>query len=143
MRTWTRNKVENHHLISPIFRVTTINGFSNKVTNCVFLGGKFCSVGSLGANGSYATVEQVNVTKCNFQGTQNGIRIKTWPVMITQGHLRTTFSFSLASSLPPPPLPPPLPHPHPHPSPLRMPPFLILSVCSVLCYSGLAIIVVR
>ncbi|XP_027081032.2 probable polygalacturonase At3g15720 [Coffea arabica] len=58
-----------------------INGGSSDIqmTNVSCGPGHGISVGSLGANGSYATVEQVNVTKCNFQGTQNGIRIKTWP----------------------------------------------------------------
>ncbi|CDP20789.1 unnamed protein product [Coffea canephora] len=50
-----------------------------QMTNVSCGPGHGISVGSLGGNGSYATVEQVNVTKCNFQGTQNGIRIKTWP----------------------------------------------------------------
>ncbi|XP_034205106.1 probable polygalacturonase At3g15720 [Prunus dulcis] len=37
------------------------------------------SVGSLGANGAYAAVENVYVRDCSFNGTQNGARIKTWP----------------------------------------------------------------
>nr|XP_043612087.1 probable polygalacturonase At3g15720 [Erigeron canadensis] len=36
------------------------------------------SIGSLGMNGEYSTVEGVYVRKCNFSGTQNGARIKTW-----------------------------------------------------------------
>lgn len=40
------------------------------------------SVGSLGKDGSYATVEEVHVKNCTFQGTENGARIKTWKVRI-------------------------------------------------------------
>nr|XP_009598055.1 probable polygalacturonase At3g15720 [Nicotiana tomentosiformis] len=36
------------------------------------------SVGSLGINETFAAVENINVTNCTFQGTQNGVRIKTW-----------------------------------------------------------------
>ncbi|KAM3705293.1 hypothetical protein ACB098_03G068200 [Castanea mollissima] len=36
------------------------------------------SVGSLGASGAYATVEEVYVNNCSFNGTLNGARIKTW-----------------------------------------------------------------
>lgn len=37
-----------------------------------------CSIGSLGKDGAYATVEDVNVRNCSLRGTQNGLRIKTW-----------------------------------------------------------------
>lgn len=40
-----------------------------------------CSIGSLGINGEYDTVEGVYVRNCNFTGTQNGARIKTWQVI--------------------------------------------------------------
>ncbi|KAL8259526.1 hypothetical protein R6Q59_027479 [Mikania micrantha] len=36
------------------------------------------SIGSLGMNGKYETVEGIKVRKCRFSGTQNGARIKTW-----------------------------------------------------------------
>ncbi|OIV97443.1 hypothetical protein TanjilG_16204 [Lupinus angustifolius] len=36
------------------------------------------SIGSLGRNGAYDTVEQVYVSYCSFNGTTNGVRIKTW-----------------------------------------------------------------
>ncbi|XP_061369185.1 probable polygalacturonase At3g15720 [Gastrolobium bilobum] len=36
------------------------------------------SVGSLGKNGAYNTVEEVHVRNCTFNGTTNGARIKTW-----------------------------------------------------------------
>ncbi|GMP84414.1 hypothetical protein CsSME_00037954 [Camellia sinensis var. sinensis] len=36
------------------------------------------SIGSLGKNGSRATVEELHVKNCTFNGTQNGARIKTW-----------------------------------------------------------------
>lgn len=39
------------------------------------------SVGSLGAGGADDRVEEVHVRNCNFTGTQNGARIKTFPVM--------------------------------------------------------------
>lgn len=38
------------------------------------------SIGSLGENGGYDTVEQVRVEHCNISGTTNGLRIKTTPV---------------------------------------------------------------
>ncbi|KAM7253793.1 hypothetical protein ACFE04_031475 [Oxalis oulophora] len=37
------------------------------------------SVGSLGKNGAYAKVDGVHVSHCNFTGTQNAVRIKTFP----------------------------------------------------------------
>ncbi|XP_057467639.1 probable polygalacturonase At3g15720 [Actinidia eriantha] len=37
------------------------------------------SVGSLGAHGSYSTVEWIRVERCHFTGTMNGGRVKTWP----------------------------------------------------------------
>ncbi|KAJ1406593.1 Pectin lyase fold/virulence factor [Sesbania bispinosa] len=40
------------------------------------------SIGSLGKNGEYDTVEEVHVRNCTFHGTTNGARIKTW----TGGH---------------------------------------------------------
>lgn len=38
------------------------------------------SVGSLGKDNSYATVEDVRVQNCTFTGTSNGGRIKTFEV---------------------------------------------------------------
>jgi len=38
------------------------------------------SIGSLGKNKSYETVEEVHVRNSTFTGTTNGARIKTWPV---------------------------------------------------------------
>ncbi|KAF8100289.1 hypothetical protein N665_0227s0022 [Sinapis alba] len=37
------------------------------------------SIGSLGKDGETASVEDVCVQNCNFRGTTNGARIKTWP----------------------------------------------------------------
>ncbi|CAA7024024.1 unnamed protein product [Microthlaspi erraticum] len=37
------------------------------------------SIGSLGKDGEIASVENVCVQNCNFRGTTNGARIKTWP----------------------------------------------------------------
>ncbi|CAH1451927.1 unnamed protein product [Lactuca virosa] len=46
----------------------------------VFCGpGHGISIGSLGENGGYDTVEQVRVEHCNISGTTNGLRIKTIP----------------------------------------------------------------
>ena len=39
-----------------------------------------CSIGSLGKNGAFDTVEEVHVRNCTFKGTQNAARIKTWLV---------------------------------------------------------------
>ncbi|XP_051147723.1 probable polygalacturonase At3g15720 [Andrographis paniculata] len=36
------------------------------------------SIGSLGENGEHEEVETISVDKCNFYGTTNGARIKTW-----------------------------------------------------------------
>ncbi|XP_048133964.1 probable polygalacturonase At3g15720 [Rhodamnia argentea] len=36
------------------------------------------SIGSLGAHGAHDTVEEVQVRNCNFKGSTNGARIKTW-----------------------------------------------------------------
>ncbi|XP_076952991.1 putative polygalacturonase At3g15720 [Bidens hawaiensis] len=58
-----------------------INGgiIDMNVTN-VFCGpGHGISIGSLGENEGYDTVEQVRVQYCNITGTQNGLRIKTVP----------------------------------------------------------------
>ncbi|XP_061357372.1 probable polygalacturonase At3g15720 [Gastrolobium bilobum] len=45
----------------------------------VFCGpGHGISVGSLGQNGAYHTVEEIYVRNCTFSGTTNGARIKTW-----------------------------------------------------------------
>ena len=40
-----------------------------------------CSVGSLGINGAFETVEEVHVRNCTFTQSQNGARIKTRAVM--------------------------------------------------------------
>lgn len=42
------------------------------------------SIGSLGRGGSYAQVENINVSDVNFDGTTNGARIKTWEVRNNQ-----------------------------------------------------------
>ena len=39
-----------------------------------------CSVGSLGRNGAHEEVSDVEVAGCTFEGTTNGVRIKTWQV---------------------------------------------------------------
>lgn len=45
------------------------------------------SVGSLGKDNSYATVEDVRVQNCTFTGTSNGGRIKTFEVRIDEMRL--------------------------------------------------------
>ncbi|CAN1166339.1 Probable polygalacturonase At3g15720 [Linum perenne] len=57
-----------------------INGFSSDINisriNCG--PGHGISIGSLGKNGVYETVEDIHVTDSKFTGTTNGARIKTW-----------------------------------------------------------------
>ncbi|XP_030958784.1 probable polygalacturonase At3g15720 [Quercus lobata] len=48
------------------------------ITRIVCGPGHGISVGSLGANRASATVEEVYVKNCSFNGTLNGARIKTW-----------------------------------------------------------------
>ncbi|OIW17514.1 hypothetical protein TanjilG_22626 [Lupinus angustifolius] len=55
------------------------NGLSNiNITNMACGPGHGISIGSLGRNGAYATVENVHVSDCNISGATNGVRIKTW-----------------------------------------------------------------
>lgn len=61
---------------------------SLRVTICTKIYG---SIGSLGKNGSYTTVEKVLVRHCNITGTQNGLRIKTVPVRLYEIWLRLLF----------------------------------------------------
>ncbi|KAK7382786.1 hypothetical protein VNO80_01855 [Phaseolus coccineus] len=58
-----------------------INGGCSYInaTRLVCQGGHGISIGSLGKNKSYETVEEVHVRNCSFIGTTNGARIKTWP----------------------------------------------------------------
>ncbi|KAG5234387.1 glycoside hydrolase family protein [Salix suchowensis] len=57
-----------------------INGFSTyiNVTGVKCGPGHGISIGSLGKDGAYETVEEVHVKSCALKGTQNGVRIKTW-----------------------------------------------------------------
>ncbi|KAL0354785.1 UNVERIFIED_CONTAM: putative polygalacturonase [Sesamum radiatum] len=57
-----------------------INGGTSYVTisEVVCGPGHGISIGSLGANGKYEEVEGINVSNCTFNGTTNGVRIKTW-----------------------------------------------------------------
>ncbi|CAH8358688.1 unnamed protein product [Eruca vesicaria subsp. sativa] len=56
----------------------------NKGSSYINITGLFCgpghgiSVGSLGVNGEFATVEEVRVKNCTFTKTKNGVRIKTY-----------------------------------------------------------------
>ncbi|XP_057981146.1 probable polygalacturonase At3g15720 [Malania oleifera] len=56
------------------------SGSTNININNIACGpGHGISVGSLGQGGQTGTVEGVYVANCNFKGTENGARIKTWP----------------------------------------------------------------
>ncbi|KAK4395323.1 putative polygalacturonase [Sesamum angolense] len=61
-----------------------INGGTSYVTisEVVCGPGHGISIGSLGANGKYEEVEAINVSNCTFNGSTNGVRIKTWQVNI-------------------------------------------------------------
>ncbi|KAK7329460.1 hypothetical protein VNO77_23629 [Canavalia gladiata] len=48
------------------------------ITNVLCGPGHGISVGSLGRNGAFASVEEIYVRNCTFHGTTNGARIKTW-----------------------------------------------------------------
>lgn len=52
--------------------------FYNKFVLYVY---DYISVGSLGKDGEESIVENVQVTNCTFNETNNGARIKTWPVI--------------------------------------------------------------
>ncbi|CAA7014820.1 unnamed protein product [Microthlaspi erraticum] len=56
------------------------NGSVNiNITRMMCGPGHGISVGSLGRDGEESMVENVLVTNCTFNGTDNGARIKTWP----------------------------------------------------------------
>ncbi|KAK6277842.1 hypothetical protein POUND7_018165 [Theobroma cacao] len=57
-----------------------INGSTSNlnITSIACGPGHGISVGSLGKNGKFETVEEVHVRNSTFNGTQNGARIKTW-----------------------------------------------------------------
>ncbi|KAK7281447.1 hypothetical protein RIF29_09443 [Crotalaria pallida] len=57
-----------------------INGGSSfvNISRIVCGPGHGISIGSLGRNGAYDTVEEIHVQNCTFVGTSNGARIKTW-----------------------------------------------------------------
>ncbi|CAN1221106.1 Probable polygalacturonase At3g15720 [Linum grandiflorum] len=59
-----------------------INGFSSDINiSRISCGpGHGISIGSLGKNGAYETVEDIRVTDSTFTRTQNCARIKTWKV---------------------------------------------------------------
>ncbi|XP_076951529.1 putative polygalacturonase At3g15720 [Bidens hawaiensis] len=57
----------------------SVGTYDINVTGITCGPGHGISIGSLGKNGAYTTVEQVHVRNCNFSGTQNGARIKTVP----------------------------------------------------------------
>ncbi|KAF1869586.1 hypothetical protein Lal_00017161 [Lupinus albus] len=55
------------------------SGASNiNITNIACGPGHGISIGSLGRDGDYATVENVYVSDCSITGATNGVRIKTW-----------------------------------------------------------------
>ena len=56
-------------------------GFTRSSRELIFVTSMpVASVGSLGKDGAYHTVEAVFVKNCTFNGTRNGARIKTWEV---------------------------------------------------------------
>ncbi|KAF6159613.1 hypothetical protein GIB67_034575 [Kingdonia uniflora] len=57
-----------------------INGGSSfiNISRLICGPGHGISVGSLGGNGAYETVEEIHVTSCNISNTMFGARIKTW-----------------------------------------------------------------
>ncbi|GMY06438.1 putative polygalacturonase [Fagus crenata] len=57
-----------------------INGGSSyiKISGIACGPGHGISIGSLGKNGAYETLEEIHVRNCSFTGTQNAARIKTW-----------------------------------------------------------------
>jgi len=57
------------------------------------------SVGSLGRNGNYDTVEEVYVSNCSFTNTQNGARIKTWQVKHKDKGGKLFFLFFINNSI--------------------------------------------
>ncbi|KAK7401546.1 hypothetical protein VNO78_13110 [Psophocarpus tetragonolobus] len=66
--------------------VAMISGTKRVQISNVFCGpGHGISVGSLGNNDAETNVEDIVVKSCNFSGTSNGLRIKTWaaPLNIT------------------------------------------------------------
>ncbi|PRQ55901.1 putative polygalacturonase [Rosa chinensis] len=59
--------------------IAIISGSSHiNITNVMCGPGHGISVGSLGKEGAYNTVEDVQVRNCTLKGTDNGARIKTW-----------------------------------------------------------------
>ncbi|KAG8379848.1 hypothetical protein BUALT_Bualt07G0132100 [Buddleja alternifolia] len=54
-------------------------GSSNVTISEIACGpGHGISIGSLGKNGEHGTVEAISIRNCTFNGTTNGVRIKTW-----------------------------------------------------------------
>ncbi|KAF3325485.1 polygalacturonase-like protein [Carex littledalei] len=59
--------------------IAMVNGANNVRINSIVCGpGNGISIGSLGGKGSTARVSNVIVDKIYFNGTKNGVRIKTW-----------------------------------------------------------------
>ncbi|KAK9146713.1 hypothetical protein Sjap_006616 [Stephania japonica] len=78
--------------------IAIIDGCSNiNIANIACGPGHGISVGSLGRQGQYDTVEGVKVTDCNFTRTSNGVRIKTWP--LNQNLFNTNFTAKEALSI--------------------------------------------
>ncbi|CAL0304896.1 unnamed protein product [Lupinus luteus] len=71
--------IQNSHIQTGDDCVAIITGSSFiNVTGVTCGPGHGISIGSLGRNGAYDTVEEVQVTNCTFIKTTNGVRIKTW-----------------------------------------------------------------
>uniref|UniRef100_A0A7N0VID9 Polygalacturonase n=1 Tax=Kalanchoe fedtschenkoi TaxID=63787 RepID=A0A7N0VID9_KALFE len=58
-----------------------LNGGCSRIniTNVYCGPGHGISIGSLGKDGLTETVEEIYISNCTLNGTQNGVRIKTWP----------------------------------------------------------------
>ncbi|KAE9604565.1 putative polygalacturonase [Lupinus albus] len=71
--------LENSHIQTgdDCIAVNTGSSFIN-ITGVICGPGHGISIGSLGRDGAYDTVEEVHVRNCTFIKTDNGVRIKTW-----------------------------------------------------------------
>ncbi|XP_059277508.1 probable polygalacturonase At3g15720 [Lycium ferocissimum] len=56
--------------------VINLGGCNIKITGISCGSRRGISVGSLGVNGTFATVDNINVAHCTLQGTQNGVETK-------------------------------------------------------------------
>uniref|UniRef100_A0A7N0VG09 Polygalacturonase n=1 Tax=Kalanchoe fedtschenkoi TaxID=63787 RepID=A0A7N0VG09_KALFE len=75
----TNTRVENTFIGTGDDCIAVNGGVKNLTIDNLLCGpGHGISIGSLGKDGSYETVEDVTVQNCKFTKVQNGARIKTW-----------------------------------------------------------------